>query len=761
MAANPPNPSPATNKPDQDDSVDHSQNEQPMQPLPQIVPAQVAQVAGPIPPGSVTNSGQMGNVNTGNGMLWNIGEIDSNGGPIVIGNQPTVIDRRQQNITVAPTELTIIQLQHRRVLLKTVRATWIDKELDEPVYKATRVVLNLCEKPGAVLDLTSSFREHADLPASALLSGTSIVEVYNRTDGTLLILGAPGAGKTSLLLELARTLLDTAGSDVTRPLPVVLPLSSWAEKRPPFAGWLVTQLSRMYVFDPKIWQPWVDKHQLLLLLDGLDEVPAEHQPACVQAINAYRREHGVPVIVSSRETEYDALSKTTPLLLNKAIVIQPLTSEQINKDYLEQTGPAVRRVFSVLVNNHDPDLQELLHTPLMLNILSETYNDVPLESLNQDAIPINQKQVWAAYVQRMLERKRGSARYTPQQTQQWLAWLAGQMKAHDESIFYIEHMQPDWRLNKGRWAYKWLVEAALGLGSALVIGLFGGLDEAMEGTLDGGLSGDVGSVLLSALEMGLMVGLISGLCFEWIRKLDKIDPPEIIGWSWGMVWYSLRPLSLTGIAAWLGIGFIGGLLNGLGNGWSKGWAQAGLISAVGSALTEGLGTALNGVLFIGVLGMILTIFSALREGLSMETLDDRDRGRPNQGMWQSARNGLRSALIIGVIVGLGFGISFGIGESFDDNRLLVGAGTGLVFGPIAGLVAGLFLGWAACVQHLVLRLLLWRSGMMPLNMIPFLDYAAERILLRKVGGGYIFVHRLLLEYFAGLEKPWPPDTAAQ
>ena len=36
---------------------------------------------------------------------------------------------------------------------------------------------------------------------------------------------------------------------------------------------------------------------------------------------------------------------------------------------------------------------------------------------------------------------------------------------------------------------------------------------------------------------------------------------------------------------------------------------------------------------------------------------------------------------------------------------------------------------------------------MPWNYPRFLDYAAERILLRKVGGGYIFTHRLLLEYF--------------
>jgi hypothetical protein len=36
--------------------------------------------------------------------------------------------------------------------------------------------------------------------------------------------------------------------------------------------------------------------------------------------------------------------------------------------------------------------------------------------------------------------------------------------------------------------------------------------------------------------------------------------------------------------------------------------------------------------------------------------------------------------------------------------------------------------------------------------VDFLDYAAERIFLRKVGGGYIFIHRLLQEYFAARYK---------
>ena len=69
-------------------------------------------------------------------------------------------------------------------------------------------------------------------------------------------------------------------------------------------------------------------------------------------------------------------------------------------------------------------------------------------------------------------------------------------------------------------------------------------------------------------------------------------------------------------------------------------------------------------------------------------------------------------------------------------------------GLFVGLVVGLNAGGQACLKHLALRLLLVRSGSIPWNYVKFLDYAAERILLRKVGGGYTFLHRMLLEYFA-------------
>ena len=64
-------------------------------------------------------------------------------------------------------------------------------------------------------------------------------------------------------------------------------------------------------------------------------------------------------------------------------------------------------------------------------------------------------------------------------------------------------------------------------------------------------------------------------------------------------------------------------------------------------------------------------------------------------------------------------------------------------------------GGSACLAHITLRLVMWRTGTLPLNLIPFLDYATERILLRRVGGGYIFLHWWLLEYFASLEPSAP------
>jgi hypothetical protein len=77
----------------------------------------------------------------------------------------------------------------------------------------------------------------------------------------------------------------------------------------------------------------------------------------------------------------------------------------------------------------------------------------------------------------------------------------------------------------------------------------------------------------------------------------------------------------------------------------------------------------------------------------------------------------------------------------------VGLNAGLIF----GLIAGLNRGGSAVIKHYALRLTLWLNGYTPFKFIKFLDHCAKLILLKKVGGGYIFIHRMLLEYFAELD----------
>ena len=66
---------------------------------------------------------------------------------------------------------------------------------------------------------------------------------------------------------------------------------------------------------------------------------------------------------------------------------------------------------------------------------------------------------------------------------------------------------------------------------------------------------------------------------------------------------------------------------------------------------------------------------------------------------------------------------------------------------------------AAFVQHFVLRFFLWKLDLLPWRLVPFLDEATERVLLRKVGGGYTFVHRLLCDTLA--TQNLQPENPAQ
>jgi len=138
--------------------------------------------------------------------------------------------------------------------------------------------------------------------------------------------------------------------------------------------------------------------------------------------------------------------------------------------------------------------------------------------------------------------------------------------------------------------------------------------------------------------------------------------------------------------------------------------------------------------------------------------------RANQGIWNSFNNAIRWGFIfllismalaglISSVLGLFLILYEGLGNLIADVITVIAFGiTGGLFFGIGTIiiipVVSLRFGGQACIQHFTLRLILYLNNYIPWNYARFLDYATERIFLQKVGGGYIFIHRMLMEHFA-------------
>ena len=661
--------------------------------------------------------------------------------------------------------------RNRRAMLELVKSFWVKGVLEKSLHGVAMIALGMEERTGAVERPWDMVLRTPGQPSCTLPPDTKIVNVFDEMNRALLILGAPGSGKTTTLLELARDTIARAEGDLVQPIPVVLNLSSWADKQQPITDWLVDELNAKYNVPKKIARPWVENDNLLLLLDGLDEVKVEHREACVKAINDFRQEHGLtPLVVCSRVADYETLR--TRLKLQGAVLLQPLTPQQVD-EFLEGVGIellAVRRTLQ-----HDTMLQQLAQSPLMLSVMALAYQGMSAKDLGSlDSVEARRRHVFDAYAQRMLEWRGVSERYLPNQTVHWLVGLAQKMSEHAQSVFLIERMQPDWLpVQRQRWLYVigvmlvtglpigllvalgaglpvWLVVPVIGRIFGLVIGLAAGLTVWLAARRAFGLTGGLLVGLAFGLafrlafglyfgpsvgqSVGLAIGLATGLTFGLAggrltgvsaENRDKIEIVETLSWSWSK--------AMLGLA----VGLIAGLTFGLVV-WNAIGRPFGLSFGLSFGLAFGLST-----------GLATGLFSGLTGGQVEE------RMIPNQGIWWSAGNALSIGLVVWLAVGLPIGLACGLawGSVYGpDSGVTVGLTVGAAIGLAFGLAVGLFFGGLACIQHFTLRFILYLNGYIPWNYARFLDYAAERIFLRKVGGGYIFIHRLLQDYFAALEQ---------
>jgi transcriptional regulator with XRE-family HTH domain len=365
-----------------------------------------------------------------------------------------------------------LQQQNRTRMLGRLRHSYSEL-LDYSLQKIVRIELGLAGMPSAVQNATNRLVRLSQQGDQALPPGTSILEIYETSEHELLVLGEPGAGKSTLLLHLAQMLVQLAEQEETHPLPVVLRLSSWAEKKPALEDWMSEQLALTYDISQKLSTQWMRNEQILPLLDGLDEMDAASRSACIAAINAYHREHLlVPLVICSRRTEYEDAASHQKLALQHAVLIQPLTLEQVyvSLDQIGQPLDALRQTFQT-----NMALQELTTTPLKLSILILTYLKNPVPTLSHE-ISTLQRQIWTDYVAHMVRQKGNTRHYSLQQTCSWLNWLARNLQKHYQTVFYLERVQSDWLPDSLQQRAVWLTTRLpiilLGILASCTIGLF-------------------------------------------------------------------------------------------------------------------------------------------------------------------------------------------------------------------------------------------------------------------------------------------------
>ena len=376
-----------------------------------------------------------------------------------------------ESVSVDSSKITVAkkhtkqEYRYRQILLNKVRVFWIEGILETSLYGKALIELGLQTRLDALEHPWQIDWETPEDTRRPLPIGTKAINQFDRLGmgRTLLILGDPGAGKTTTLLEITRELVARAEIDAEQTIPVVFNLSSWLNGQK-LSDWLVQELDTKYQVPQKIGRNWVIEQQILPMLDGLDEVSVERRNACVEAINQFHDEfRETELVTCSRIQDYETLTKR--LQFQGAIFIQPLSEEQIYQ-YFEHLGTELEGVREMLQT--DAKLLELAKSPLMVNIMAIAYRGLSVTDLIKMSLTDNHvEHLFETYVERMLKR-RPSKQYSAKQTKRWLHWLSMKMFLNSQSIFLIERLQPDMLQH---WSQRWLYRLGVGIISGVLFGI--------------------------------------------------------------------------------------------------------------------------------------------------------------------------------------------------------------------------------------------------------------------------------------------------
>ena len=225
-------------------------------------------------------------------------------------------------------------------------------------------------------------------------SASQIFDNFSEAFATLgkqvLLLGTPGAGKTTTLLQFACTAARERMNSPDHPLPIFASIHR-CDQKTPLSEWAHATLPK------SLRHIRQEHHHLLYLFDGLDELGgvrqvdprkpegAQYDPRQVFLEAVEEQLPEASVVISCREQEYQEIGAKASL--DGAVTLLPLETSQV-ESFLAARNQSV--LWTALTA--DPNLLKLVRTPLLLALLSSAIGD------EERAVALDSSQITASSI---------------------------------------------------------------------------------------------------------------------------------------------------------------------------------------------------------------------------------------------------------------------------------------------------------------------------------------------------------------------------
>jgi hypothetical protein len=251
----------------------------------------------------------------------------------------------------------------------------------------------------------------------------------------LVILGGPGAGKTTAMMLLLIDILRNRASGSPAPVPIWLTLGGWNPESTPLLAWAEAVLVRdhpgLAAGDGKgrtLVGELLRTGCIALFLDGLDEMPLSLRMAALSTID--RDTSGLHVVLTSRSNEYRSAVQGSRLWSTAVIEMLPVegvhAAQFLLAEQLAERRNAWQRVTRHLLEYPTGVAAQTLSSPLALSLARDAYSrSDPARMLDEQTYPTPE-----ALRRGLLDRTLTLA-YPDQaereQAVSWLGWIAGRM----------------------------------------------------------------------------------------------------------------------------------------------------------------------------------------------------------------------------------------------------------------------------------------------------------------------------------------------